>query len=56
MLKDQTDYENAVDLDSLETFNVHKDNEELQSKVFYRVHINNIHLKTVDQKTHFSWL
>ena len=56
MLGDQTDYDTAVDLQALEAFNARKDNEEVQSKVLYRVHMNNFALETVDQETSSSWL
>ena len=56
MLGDQTGYETAVDLQALEGFNARKDNEEVQSKVLYRVHMNNFALETVDQETSSSWL
>ena len=54
MLRDQTGYETAVDLQVLEAFNARKDNEEIQSKVIYRVHMNNFALEAVDQETSSS--
>ena len=54
MLGYQTGYETAVDLQAFEAFNARKDNEEVQSKVLYRVHMNNLALETVDQKTSSS--
>ena len=56
MLGDQTGYETAVDLQALEAFNARKDSEEVQSKVLYRVHMNDFDLETVDQETSSSWL
>ena len=56
MLEDQTGYEIAVDLQALEAFNACKNNEEVQSKVLYRVHMNNFALEAVDQETSSSWL
>ena len=56
MLGDQTGYETAVDLQALKAFNARKDNEEVQSKVLYRVHMNNFALETVGQETSSSWL
>ena len=50
MLRDQTDYETVVDLQALEVFNARKNNGKLQSKVLYRVHINNFALEVMDQK------
>ena len=50
MLGDQTGYETAVDLQA------RKDNEEVQSKVLYRVHMNNFAIEAVDQETSSSWL
>ena len=47
MLGDQTGYETAVDLQALEAFNARKDNEEVQSKALYHVHINNFALEAV---------
>ena len=55
MLGDQTGYETAVDLQALEAFNARNDNEEVQSKVLYRVHMNNFALEAVDQETSSSW-
>ena len=51
MVGDQTDYETAIDIEVFEAFNAHEDNEELQSKVLYRVYMNNLSFQTVDQET-----
>ena len=57
MLGDQTGYETAVDdSNTLESFNTHKDNEEVQSKVLYCVYMNNFALEAVDQEKSSSWL
>ena len=56
MLGDQTGYKTAVNLQALEVFNARKDNEEVQSKMLYRVHMNNFALEAVDQETSSSWL
>ena len=56
MLGDQTGYETAIDLQAFEAFDARKNNEEVQSKVLYRVHMNNFALEAVDQETSSSWL
>ena len=43
-------------MQALEVFNAHTDNEKLQSKVLYHVHMNNFALEAVDQETSSSWL
>ena len=54
ILGDQTGYETAVDLQALEAFNTHKDNEEVQSKVLYCVYMNSFALEAVDQEISYS--
>ena len=54
IIGDQTDYETTINFKTLKAFNARKDNEEVQSKVLYRVHMNNFALEAVDQETSSS--
>ena len=56
MVSDTTDYIVPIDLEKLESFCVNKENETLQEKVLYKIHMNHFNHEAVDQEIFSSWL
>ena len=54
MVLDTTNYLVLIDLEKLESFCVNKENEALQEKILYKVHMNHFNNATVDQDTSSS--
>ena len=55
-VSDTTDYSAPIDLEKFESFCSNKENEDLQEKVLYIVHMNHFNHELVDQETSSSWL
>ena len=54
MMSDTTDYTVSIDLEKFESFCANKENEALQEKVLYKIHMKHFNHETVDQETSLS--